>query len=124
MGTDTSNAGRIYFPAGTPDLDDVSDGKLDLAGSVMREIEEETGLSPADYRAAPHWDCIVTGPSIALMRTLELDMPGEEVRAKIEANLARQEHPELAAVHLVRSRNDFKSSMPLFVTAFLEMQFG
>ena len=58
------------------------------------------------------------------MRTLELDMPSEEVRAKIEANLARQEHPELAAVHLVRSRSDFKSSMPLFVTAFLEMQFG
>jgi 8-oxo-dGTP pyrophosphatase MutT (NUDIX family) len=124
MGAHTSNAGRIYFPAGTPDLDDVSGDRLDIAGSVIREIEEETGLSPADYRAAPHWDCIVTGPSIALMRTLELDMPGEEVRAKIEANLARQEHPELAAVHLVRSRNDFKSSMPLFVTAFLEMQFG
>ena len=123
MGADTSNAGRIYFPAGTPDLDDVSGGALDLAGSIAREIEEETGLSPADYRAAPHWDCVVTGPSIALMRTLQLDMPGEEVRARIEANLARQEHPELAAVHLVRSRGDFRSSMPLFVTAFLETQF-
>jgi 8-oxo-dGTP pyrophosphatase MutT (NUDIX family) len=123
MGADTSNAGRIYFPAGTPDLDDVCDGTLDLAGSVMREIEEETGLSPADYRAAPHWDCVVSGPAIALMRTLELDLPGEQARAKIEANLARQQHPELAAVHLVRSRSDLKTSMPLFVTAFLEMQF-
>jgi 8-oxo-dGTP pyrophosphatase MutT (NUDIX family) len=123
MGTDTSNAGRIYFPAGTPDLDDVSDGKLDLAGSVMREIEEETGLLPADYRAAPHWDCVVSGAAIALMRTLQLDLPGEEVRARIEANLARQEHPELAAIHLVRSRRDLTSTMPLFVTAFLEMQF-
>jgi 8-oxo-dGTP pyrophosphatase MutT (NUDIX family) len=123
MGADTSNAGRIYFPAGTPDLDDVSGDRLDIAGSVMREIEEETGLTPADYRAAAHWDCVVSGPAIAMMRTLELDMPGEEVRAKIEANLARQEHPELAAVHLVRSRSDFTSAMPLFVTAFLEMQF-
>ena len=123
MGTDTSNAGRIYFPAGTPDLDDVSDRKLDLAGSVMREIEEETGLLPADYRAAPHWDCVVSGAAIALMRTLQLDLPGEEVRARIEANLARQEHPELAAIHLVRSRRDLTSTMPLFVTAFLEMQF-
>src|ERR1700751_5660774 len=70
MAAHTSNAGRIYFPAGTPDLDDVSGDRLDIAGSVMREIEEETGLSPADYRAAPHWDCVVTGPSIALMRTL------------------------------------------------------
>ncbi|WP_024520310.1 hypothetical protein [Bradyrhizobium sp. Tv2a-2] len=124
MGADTSNAGRIYFPAGTPDRDDVFGDRLDIAGSVAREIEEETGLSPADYRAAAHWDCVVSGPAIALMRTLQLDMPGEEARARIEANLASQDHPELAAVHLVRSRGDFKSSMPMFVTAFLEMQFG
>jgi 8-oxo-dGTP pyrophosphatase MutT (NUDIX family) len=123
MGVDTSNAGRIYFPAGTPDLDDVSGGKLDLAGSVARELEEETGLSPADYRVAAHWDCVVSGPAIALMRTLQLEMPGEEARARIEANLAKQDHPELVAIHLVRSRDDFKSTMPLFVTAFLEMQF-
>ena len=123
MGADTSNAGRIYFPAGTPDLDDVAAGRLDLAGSIIREIEEETGLIPTDYQAAPHWDCVVSGPSIALMRTLQLDLPGEVVRARIEANLAAQDHPELAAVHLVRSRSDFKTTMPLFVTAFLEMQF-
>jgi 8-oxo-dGTP pyrophosphatase MutT (NUDIX family) len=124
MGADTSNAGRVYFPAGTPDRDDVFGDRLDIAGSVAREIEEETGLSPADYRAAPHWDCVVSGPAIALMRTLQLDMPGEQARERIEANLASQDHPELAAVHLVRSRRDFKSSMPMFVTAFLEMQFG
>jgi 8-oxo-dGTP pyrophosphatase MutT (NUDIX family) len=123
MGTDTSNAGRIYFPAGTPDLDDVVGGRLDIAGSIVREIEEETGLSSADYHATPHWDCVVTGPAIALMRTLQLQMPGEEVRARIEANLAKQEHPELAAIHLVRSRSDLTSTMPRFVTAFLEMQF-
>ncbi|HLG83545.1 MAG TPA: NUDIX hydrolase [Bradyrhizobium sp.] len=123
MGADTSNAGRIYFPAGTPDLDDVADDRLDLAGSITREIEEETGLIPADYRAAPHWDCVVSGRAIALMRTLHIDLPGEAVRARIEANLAAQAHPELAAVHLVRSRRDFTSTMPLFVTAFLETQF-
>jgi len=57
------------------------------------------------------------------MRTLDIDLPGEAVRARIEANLAKQEHPELAAVHLVRSRRDFTPTMPLFVTAFLETQF-
>ena len=124
MAAHTANAGRIYFPAGTPDLDDITGDRLDIAGSVAREIEEETGLAPADYCAAPHWDCVVSGAAIAMMRTLEIDLPGEELRARIEANLARQEHPELSRVHLVRSRDDFKSTMPLFVTAFLEMQFG
>jgi 8-oxo-dGTP pyrophosphatase MutT (NUDIX family) len=124
MGGHTANAGRIYFPAGTPDLEDVKGDTLDLAGNVAREIEEETGLRPSDYRAAPYWDCVVIGATIALMRTLQLDLPGEAVRARIEANLARQTHPELTAVHLVRSRSDLNGNMPRFVTAFLERQFG
>jgi hypothetical protein len=49
-------------------------------------------------------------------------MPGEALRARIEANLARQDHPELASVHMVRARADLTASMPRFVTAFIEAQ--
>jgi len=52
MADHTANGGRIYFPAGTPDLDDIVGASVDIAGSVAREVEEETGLTPADYRAA------------------------------------------------------------------------
>jgi 8-oxo-dGTP pyrophosphatase MutT (NUDIX family) len=124
MGADTANAGRIYFASGTPDLDDVKDGVLDIAGSVVREVEEETGLKASDYRAEAHWHCVVTGSAIALIRILDLDMAGEAVRARIEANLAAQEHPELAGVLLVRGRGDLAATMPRFVTAFIEQQFA
>ena len=123
MGQHTANAGRIYFPAGTPDLDDLRDGTVDIAGSVMREIEEETGLAPADYTPCCHWDCVVIGASIAMMRILNVDLAGEAVRARIEANLAAQRQPELAAIHLVRGISDLKAAMPQFITAFIEQQF-
>ncbi len=122
MGGQTANAGRVYFPSGTPDLDDVKDGRLDMPASVAREVEEETGLAPHEYRAAPHWDCVFTGVALAMIRTLDVDMSGETLRARIEHNLSRQSSPELSAVHLVRKRSDLTAAMPRFVTAWLEAQ--
>jgi 8-oxo-dGTP pyrophosphatase MutT (NUDIX family) len=124
MGHHTSNAGRIYFPAGTPDLDDIRDAAVDIPGSVAREVEEETGLTPADYQAGEHWDCVVSGGHIAMIKVLNVDSSGEELRARIESNLARQQQPELSAIHLVRERRDFTAAMPRFVTAFIEKQFA
>ncbi len=124
MGQHTSNAGRIYFPSGTPDLDDIRGDAVDIAGSVAREVLEETGLAPADYRADAHWDCVVSGCAIAMIRILDVDLTGEALRARIEANLARQEQPELSAIHLVRATRDLTAAMPRFVTAFFEKQFA
>ncbi|HVX78901.1 MAG TPA: NUDIX hydrolase [Bradyrhizobium sp.] len=122
MADHTANGGRLYFPSGTPDPGDIRGGMLDIAASIAREMEEETGLTPADYRADPYWDCVVSGVSVAIMQRLHVDLSGEELRARIEANLARQPQPELARIHLVRSSGDFTAAMPRFVTAYLEQQ--
>ncbi|WKA27332.1 NUDIX hydrolase [Bradyrhizobium roseum] len=124
MGQHTANPGRIYFPSGTPDLSDVRDGMLDIPGSVVRELEEETGLTPGEYESDPDWHCISTGPAVAMIRILRVDMPGEALRARIVANLASQREPELSAIHIVRGRGDLTAAMPRFVTAFLERQFS
>jgi 8-oxo-dGTP pyrophosphatase MutT (NUDIX family) len=122
MAGHTANTGRIYFPAGTPDLDDLRNGMVDIAGSVAREVEEETGLTAADYAAVGHWDCVVSGAVIAIIRILNVDMTGEALRAKIEGNLATHPSPELSAIHLVRDVGDLTPAMPRFVTAFIEAQ--
>ena len=124
MGGHTANAGRIYFPAGTPDPDDIRDGSVDIAGSIIREISEETGLGEADYTIDTHWTCVFTGASIAMIRILRVDMPGAELQTRIAANLARETQPELRAVHLVRATSDIVPAMPRFVSAFLEAQFS
>jgi 8-oxo-dGTP pyrophosphatase MutT (NUDIX family) len=122
MAAHTANAGRVYFPAGTPDLHDLRDTAVDIAGSVTREVEEETGLTAADYRAGGPWHCVVSDGIIAIIRVLDVDLPGEAVRAKIERNLAGQQSPEFSAIHLVRGVGDFTPAMPRFVTAFIEAQ--
>ena len=122
MSQHTANGGRVYFPSGTPDLNDVSGGAVDMPSSVGREVEEETGLTSKDYRPGAHWDCVVSGSAIALIQILEVDGSAEALQARIEANLARQSQPEFAAIHLVRASSDLTSAMPRFVTAFIEAQ--
>jgi hypothetical protein len=61
---------------------------------------------------------------MAMIRILHVDFPGDAMRARIEANLARQTLPELSAIHLVRGTGDLTAAMPSFVTAFLETQFS
>ena len=124
MGPQNATGGRVYFPSGTPDPSDIRDGKVDIAGSVAREMEEETGLLPADYRAHLHWDCVVSGAIIAMIRMLDVELTGEALRGRIEANLARQQQPELSRIHLVRGPRDLTPAMPRFVIAYLERQFS
>lgn len=124
MGPHTANAGRIYFAAGTPDLNDLRGEVVDIAGSVAREVEEELGLSESDYRCADEWWCVQTAHAVAMMRVLCSELTGDALQASIKANIAAQAEPELSDVHLVRSPADFTAAMPVFVTAFLDAQFG
>lgn len=124
MAAHTANHGRIYFPSGTPDPSDLRGDRVDMAESVAREVEEEAGLVPADYRAADHWHCVRTGQWIAFMQVLDVAAPAEELRRRILQNLAAQSQPELSAIHLVRDHRDFTDAMPLFITGYIEAMTG
>jgi 8-oxo-dGTP pyrophosphatase MutT (NUDIX family) len=119
MSQHTANAGRIYFPSGTPDPSDVRDGAVDLDGSVMRELEEETGLVAADVTPEAGWHAVFVGPRIGMMKILHAPETAEALRTRILAWLARQERPELADIRIVRDPADLDPKMPAFVGAFL-----
>jgi 8-oxo-dGTP pyrophosphatase MutT (NUDIX family) len=120
MNAHTANAGRIYFPAGTPDPNDVVGGRVDLAASVEREVEEEIGLRPSDYRASEDWTIVETGHAVACFRLLSSPLAAPELRARIEAFLRSETAPELSDIKIVRSAADFDPAMPAFVTAFID----
>ena len=119
MGAHTVNPGRVYFPAGTPDPDDISGNSVDLAGSVLREVEEETGLTAADFIVSPDWTAVFVGRRIALMRSLQARAEAAPLREKILSYLSHQSQPELTDIRIVRDRRDFDPNMPEFMFAFL-----
>ena len=119
MAQHTSNAGRVYFPSGTPDSNDIADGRVDIAGSISREVAEETGLTEADYEADPVFYCVAMKPLLAIIRILNLQISAADARDRIVVNLASQRLPEFSAVHIVRDARDMLPAMPAFVGAFI-----
>jgi len=122
MGAHTFNAGEIYFPCGTPDPDDIINGKVDLQFSVQRELKEETGIDAAELTSEPGWTAAIDGPLIALIKLLRAAEPAQALRARMLAHLAHEKQPELSGITIVRSPRDFLPAMPRFVTAFLAQQ--
>jgi 8-oxo-dGTP pyrophosphatase MutT (NUDIX family) len=104
MGQHTSNPGKVYFAAGTPDRDDArSDGTLDLAGSAIRELCEETELTPAEITVEDRWDAVIQKGRVAFMRPVGIPLPAREARELILSRIARQSEPELADIAIVTS---------------------
>jgi hypothetical protein len=120
MGAHTANAGEIYFPAGTPDLEDVVGTTVDFERSVRRELTEETGLTEADCVVEPGWCCVLDGPTIAHFKLLHAQQDAATLRARILEFLARDPLPELCDIRIVRGPADLDPMMPGFVTAFLK----
>jgi len=125
MADHTANAGKVYFPAGTPEPTDVRpDRSVDLAGSVLRELTEETGLTQADVRLTDRWVAVFAGARTALMREVRVPQKAEAARARILAHLASDPKPELSDILIVRGTDDLDPvAMPAFMQAFLRFAF-
>jgi hypothetical protein len=126
MGEGTANPGKIYFAAGTPDTDDLlPDGRIDLAASVLRELEEETGLRADEVQVGAGWVAVIDDARAAFMRPVSIDMVAVEARAMMLARMPHLAHPELSDIVICRSPADIdRKAMPPFQQAFLHHAFA
>lgn len=119
MGAHTATAGQIYFPAGTPDPDDIDGDRVDLERGVIRELIEETGLGAADVVAEAGWSATPLGQRLALMKVVQARESAAVLRERIRAFLTSQTQPELADIQVVRRLDDLRPNMPPYVATFL-----
>lgn len=121
MGAHTANGGMVYFAAGTPDLDDLRpDGTVDLAGSVSRELAEETGLAADEFTAHDQWHVVFATGRAAFMRKVTLPWPADEAQRLIRGRLGTHTDGELDDMVIVRRHDDIDpATMPPFQRAYL-----
>jgi 8-oxo-dGTP pyrophosphatase MutT (NUDIX family) len=126
MAAHTANAGRIYFPAGTPEPEDIIGDTVDLAGNVMRELAEETGLAAGDVDVdvSEGWTCVRVGQRIGMMREMRAREPAEDLRRHIRDHLAAEAHAELSDIRIVRGPADIDARMPPWITEYFRYQWS
>jgi 8-oxo-dGTP pyrophosphatase MutT (NUDIX family) len=120
MAHTTANAGQIYFPAGTPEPRDLVGESVDFDGSVLRELEEETGIAANDVALEPGWSVVFQGPRVACMKSLHSTLSAAELVAQTAAFIAREKQPELAGLKAVFGLQDIdEKRMPDFILTYL-----
>ena len=120
MAAHTANAGRLYFPAGTPDRDDVTpDGKVDIEGNIRREIGEETGFAAHELDIRPGWTILDQDGRLAFMREVVLGLSAAAAQARIRAHIAADPVAELSDIVVIRTLADLEgANVPSFLPVF------
>lgn len=112
MGRHTANAGKIYPPGGNLEPGDVTaDGRVDVVGSIEKEMGEETGLSAAEAEVVETL-LAFDGPRISVGRVYRFAATADALVRRIDDHRAREAEPELDGVVVVRSAADLTDATP------------
>jgi hypothetical protein len=121
MASHTLNGGKIYPPGGTLEMRDVNErGEIDLPGSMIIEVKEESGFDLATAKPGGSY-AIMDGQRIAFMRQYRC----EETFADLKLLFAKHvdAHKELKRLVPIRTRKDVSDAMPVYAAAVVEREF-
>jgi hypothetical protein len=126
MGAHTAFPGDVKFVGGTPDLSDVDgEGRVDILGSIRRELGEETGLAATEAEIEPVLRVVTVGALVSVVAVLRFPEPAAAIARRIEAFLASETDPELAGVAVVATTSDLDGlRLPSYTRSFLVHHFA
>ena len=119
MGVHTANAGAVYFASGTPDPADIREGRVDIEGSVRRELGEETGLDPASLHFDPGMTLVIDASRVGFMKRVRSSDSAEALVARIDAFLAQDPEPELTRMHVIRHAGEIGPDVQVSAATYL-----
>ncbi len=116
------NAGLAYLPGGFIDTRDVdATGRVDIRASVLREVEEETGLATHELATRDGFLVTLTGQQISIAVEILADLPARELVRRLGARIAADPGSELEEILAVRTRADLASlAMPGYARLLLD----
>ncbi|MDP3899326.1 MAG: NUDIX hydrolase [Mesorhizobium sp.] len=124
MGAHTANAGKVYFAAGSFDLDDLRDGRIDIGSNMRREVLEETGIDLAECRRDPGLHGHSADSGTVLTQRYFLDAPADAVAARIRAFIAADPDPEIADAVIIRRPDDLPEGLMPHMVPLVKWHFG
>ena len=124
MAGKTANAGRVYFPAGSFDDQDVREGMIDVESNMVREVAEETGID-LDRRTQEDTLWLWSGLDGAscVFRRYSIPFRSHEAEEAVEKHIASEAQPELASAVILRTLGDLPATAPAHMAPFVRFHF-
>jgi 8-oxo-dGTP pyrophosphatase MutT (NUDIX family) len=115
MAGHTLNAGKVYPPGGSLEMMDVmADGRVDVMGSITRELEEETGLKAADAERGELL-AIFDEHRVSVAQVFRFTDTAQALAARVRRYLRTAHEDELSDIEIITRTSHLDSTMPYAV---------
>jgi 8-oxo-dGTP pyrophosphatase MutT (NUDIX family) len=112
MAGHTLNAGKVYPPGGSLEMLDVTaDGRVDVMGSIIRELEEETGLRSGDAEKGELL-AIFDSHRVSVAQVFHFADTADVLAGKVRRYLHSAHEDELSDIEIITAATRFESTMP------------
>jgi 8-oxo-dGTP pyrophosphatase MutT (NUDIX family) len=124
MGPHTVNAGRVYFAAGSFELEDFRDGVVDVDSNMVREVKEETGIDLAEALPDRRYHILSSRNGTVIFRRYRVALTANAMITRINDFVAGEDEPEIAAPVVIHSENDLPDDLAPHMQPLIEWHFS
>ncbi|MEZ5870581.1 MAG: hypothetical protein R3D32_01810 [Nitratireductor sp.] len=124
MASHTANAGRVYFPSGSLEIQDFAGGMADFGSNMRREVLEETGIDLATANAATGYHFWQERGVAALIRDYRFADDAQSLRRRMLDFCGSSEGDGELDDILVFSPGECDSAMPGPIRAWMSQFAG